>query len=265
MESLGQGEIAMWQQVGVFAPKLDCILMSRDEEKPAVGGIAWRTEDVVPRGFLIRYSLWRDRSMAHGKLIRGKKITQTQYITRIAILAVVAFALMYIEFPIPIAPPWLKLDFSDVPALLGGFALGPVAGIIIQGIKCILFFFFKNSGTGGVGELANFLIGIAIVIPAAIIYAKKHNFKFAIVGTLIGVAVACVSAAILNYYLLIPAYTQIMPIEAILSITSAINPAADSLMGYVLVFAMPFTAAKLAIDAVIVFLLYKKLARLLHR
>ncbi|HBU12510.1 MAG TPA: ECF transporter S component [Clostridiales bacterium] len=203
--------------------------------------------------------------MAHGKLIKGKKVTQTQYLARVAVLAVMAFALMYIEFPIPIAPPWLKLDFSDVPALLGGFALGPVAGVLIQGIKCILFFLFKNSGTGGVGELANFLIGIAIVIPAAIIYAKKHNMKFAVAGTLAGVAIAASSAALLNYYLLIPAYTQIMPIEAILSMTSALNPSADSLLGYVLIFAMPFTAAKLAIDAVIVFLLYKRLAHWLHR
>ncbi len=199
-------------------------------------------------------------------LAQKRKITKAQYITRVAILAAVAFVLMYVELPLPFIPPWLKLDFSEIPVLLGAFALGPVAGIIIQGIKCLLFLLIRGSMSGGVGELANFLIGVAFVVVAAIIYKKKHNFKFAIIGTLIGLLVAAVVAGILNYYVLIPFYanTGLMPMEAIIAASSAINPAADSLLGYVLIFAMPFTAAKLAIDSVVVFLLYKKLARFLH-
>ena len=195
-----------------------------------------------------------------------RKITKTQYITRVAILAAVAFVLMYVELPLPIIPPWLKLDFSEIPVLLGAFALGPVAGIIIQGIKCLLFLLIRGSMSGGVGELANFLIGVAFVVIAAFIYKKKHNFKFAIIGTLIGILVAAVVAGILNYYVLIPFYanTGLMPMDAIIAACKAINPAADSLLGYVLIFAMPFTAFKLAVDAVVVFLLYKKLARFLH-
>lgn len=195
-----------------------------------------------------------------------RKITKTQYITRIAILGAIAFVLMYIELPLPIIPPWLKLDFSEIPALLGAFALGPVAGIIIEGIKCLLFLAIRGSMSGGVGELANFLIGIALVVVAGIIYKKKHNFKFAIIGTIAGILAAVAAAGILNYYLLIPFYasTGLMPMDAIIAACSAINPAADSLMGYVLIFAMPFTAVKLAIDAVIVFVLYPKMSRLLH-
>ncbi len=198
-----------------------------------------------------------------------KKLTKSQFITRIAILSAIAFVLMYIELPIPIVPPWLKLDFSDIPALLGSFALGPVAGVVIQGIKCILFFIFKNSQTMGVGELANFLIGVAIVVPAGLIYLKRRNFKFAVISVITGVICGAVAAGLLNYYLLIPFYanTGLMPMEAILALCSALNPSANSLLGYVLIFAMPFTALKLAIDAVIVFLLYKKtnLNRWLHK
>lgn len=195
-----------------------------------------------------------------------KRITKTQYITRIAILGTIAFVLMYIELPLPIIPPWLKLDFSEIPALLGAFALGPVAGIIIEGIKCLLFLVIRGSMSGGVGELANFLIGIALVAVAGIIYKKKHNFKFAILGTLIGILASVAAAGLLNYYVLIPFYanTGLMPMDAIIAACSAINPAADSLMGYVLIFAMPFTAAKFAVDAVVVFLLYPKLSRFLH-
>ena len=199
-------------------------------------------------------------------LSQRKKLTKTQYISRMAILGAVAFLLMYIEIPLPIAPPWLKLDFSEIPVLLGAFALGPVAGVIIQGIKCLLFLLIHGSTSGGVGELANFLIGVALVLVAAWIYKNRRNFKFAIIGTIIGIVSASLVAGVLNYYVLIPFYasTGLMPMDAIIAACSAINPAADSLMGYVLIFAMPFTAVKLAIDAVVVFLLYPKLSHFLH-
>ena len=141
-------------------------------------------------------------------------------------------------------PPWLKLDISDLPTLLAGFSLGPVSGVVVNAIKVLLFFFFKNSGTGGVGELANFIMGLCLVLPAALIYRRKKTRKRALVGTLVGVVAMTVASGLLNYYMLIPAYSLIMPMEAILEACTAINPAMNSVLAYVLMAAMPFTLAK---------------------
>lgn len=184
---------------------------------------------------------------------------------KIALLAALAFALMYLEFPLPFMPPWLKLDISDVPALLGGFALGPLAGVIIEAIKVVLFFLFKNSGTGGIGELANFLIGISFVLPATWIYYKKKGIKLAVLGLIAGLIISSLAAGILNYYVLIPAYKAFMPIDVILDICKKINPAMNSVLMYVLLAAIPFTALKCLLESVIVLLLYKRLSTLLHK
>ncbi len=190
---------------------------------------------------------------------------RTTFIVKTGILAAIAFILMYIEIGIPIVPPWLKLDISDFPALLAGFSLGPVSGIIVQAIKAILFFLLKNSGTGGVGELANFLMGVAFVLPAALIYMKKKSFKRAIIGTLVGIIAMTIASGALNYWLLIPAYAQIMPMEAILAACSAINPAMNSVEMYVFMAAMPFTFAKGLLDGIIIFLIYKRVSPILHK
>ncbi len=190
---------------------------------------------------------------------------KTNYIVKVAVLATIAFILMYVEIGLPIVPPWLKLDISDFPALLAGFSLGPVAGAIVQGIKAILFFLLKNSGTGGVGELANFLMGVAFAMPAALIYMKNKSFKRAIIGTIVGIFAMTVASGALNYWLLIPAYAQIMPMEAILEACTLINPAMNSVEAYVYMAAMPFTFAKGVLDGVIIFLIYKRVSPILHK
>ncbi len=193
------------------------------------------------------------------------RANRTSYIVKTGIMAAIAFILMYIEIGIPIVPPWLKLDISDFPALLAGFSLGPVSGIIVQAIKALLFFLLKNSGTGGVGEIANLLMGIAFVLPAALIYMKNKSFKRAIFGTLVGVVSMTLASGLLNYYLLIPAYAQIMPMEAILSACTLINPAMNSVEAYVFMAAMPFTFAKGLLDGIIIFLIYKRVSPVLHK
>jgi len=187
------------------------------------------------------------------------------WLVKTGLLAAIAFVLMYVEFSLPIAPPWLKLDISDFPALLAGYALGPVSGAVVQFIKVLLFFIFKNSGTGGVGELANLLLGIAFVLPSAWIYWKHKCFKGAIWGALAGVVAMTIVAGALNYWLLIPAYSKFMPVEAIIAACAAINPAVDSVLGYVFLMAMPFTFMKGLLDMLILFLVYKRLSPILHK
>jgi len=190
---------------------------------------------------------------------------KVNYSVKIALLSAVAFVVMYLEFPLPFFPPWLKFDFSDVPALLGGFALGPVAGAMIELVKVVLFFIFKNSGTGGVGELANLLMGLALVLPAALIYKRRKNIQHALIGLTVGLVVMTGMAGLLNYYILIPAYSKFMPIETIIEICKGINPNMNTVEAYVYMGAMPFTALKGLFECLVTLLLYKRLSKLLHK
>ena len=195
---------------------------------------------------------------------RSKK--NLSWMIKVGLLAAIAFILMYLEFPLPIAPPWLKVDVSDFPALLAGFSLGPVAGVVVETIKVLLFAVLRGTQTGYVGELANLLMGIAFVLPAAWIYLRHKTFKRAILGTVAGIVAMAIAAGILNYWVLIPLYSQTMlPMEAIIEACQAIVPSVNSVAGYVFVFAVPFTLLKGLLDGILVFLLYKRLSPLLHR
>jgi riboflavin transporter len=185
---------------------------------------------------------------------------------KIALLAALAFGLMYLEFPLTfLFPPWLKFDFGDIPAILGAFAFGPWAGIAIEAVKNALFLWLKNSGTAGIGELANFLLGVALVLPVSIYYYWKKNRGTAILSIGIGVVLMTVMSGVLNMYLLIPAYSNFMPVDAIIAMCKAINPSVDTVAGYVLYMAMPFTLIKAFLEGLITFLVYKRLSKVLHK
>ncbi len=194
-------------------------------------------------------------------MIRNKRLS---FLVKTALLGAMAFILMFLEVPIPIVPAWLKLDFSDLPALIAGFALGPVSGIIVQAIKVILFLLFKGTTSGFIGELGNFIMGVSLVLPASIIYNHKKCRKNAVIGMVLGLICMTITSGLTNYYMLIPAYSKMMGVEAILAMCKELNPAMDSVWAYCYMAAMPFTAVKAFIDCVVVFLLYKKISPLLH-
>lgn len=194
-------------------------------------------------------------------MIRNKRLS---LLVKTALLGAMAFILMFLEIPIPIVPAWLKLDFSDLPALIAGFALGPISGIIVQAIKVILFLLFKGTTSGFIGELGNFIMGVSLVLPASIIYNHKKCRKNAVIGMLVGLICMTITSGLTNYYMLIPAYSKIMGVEAILAMCKELNPAMDSVWAYCYMAAMPFTAVKAFIDCIVVFLLYKKISPLLH-
>ncbi len=176
------------------------------------------------------------------------KKNSVAYTVKVGVLSALALVIYYLEFPILPAFPWLMVDFSEVPVLLGGFALGPVAGILIEFIKNVLHFMFKTSA-GGVGELANFLLGVSFTLPAFLLYRVRKNRKRAIVGMLIGLVVACVMAAVLNFYVFIPLYM----------------PTMVDVWGYILAGAIPVTAIKFVMNGAAVFLIYPFLSKLLHK
>ena len=168
----------------------------------------------------------------------------TNRLIKISLLSAVSLALMYFDFPVIPAFPWLKMDLSDVPALLGTFGFGPLVGVTIELIKNILYFFTKGSSIAGV--LANFLFGAALVFPAGLIYHRKKSKKTAIIGMLVGTLVMEVAGIFGNIYIMLPLY--------------GMNMTADQLTQYVLVGIVPFNAVKALIVNVVTYFVYKRIS-----
>ena len=191
----------------------------------------------------------------------------THNLTVAAMLSAVAFILMFIEFPIPmLIPALIKMDFSDLPALLGAFALGPVYGVIISFMKNLLHIVIKGTSTACVGELSNFILGAIFSAVAGYIYKHHKSRKTAIIGAVAGAVAMGVLSVPSNYFVVYPAYVQFyhMPLEAILGMYQAILPSADSLIKCLIIFNLPFTLVKGLLDAVLCMLIYKPLSPILH-
>jgi len=198
----------------------------------------------------------------NNKMFGIKSISSVSSMTKIAMLSVIAYVIMFIEFPLPLFPPFLKLDFSDLPALIGAFAMGPMAGIIIEALKNILHFITKTT-TGGVGEFANFLVGSALIIPAGILYIKSKTKKTAVYGVILGIILMSVVGAIANYYILLPFYAKMMPIDQIIAWSAAANGAITDVKTLILYAVIPFNLLKGVIVSVLTMSMYKRISSLL--
>ena len=176
-----------------------------------------------------------------------------------AVFAAIATVLMYIEFPLPFMPPFLKVDLSGAVVLIGAFIFGIGPAITMIGIKDLIH--LTQSQTGGSGELADFLMLSTLVIVAVLLYRAHKSRKMAAVGCVIGsVAMACMGM-LTNYFLIIPFYSAVgMPIDAILGACAAVNPAINGMGAYLLIGVLPFNLIKGAILTVITMLAYKKLS-----
>ena len=163
-----------------------------------------------------------------------KKRMNTKKLVYIGLLAAVATALMYLELPLTFLfmPPFLKLDISGVPTLIGTFMFGPAAGIFISLVKDLIH--LLSSQTGGVGELSDFLIYTAFSLSAGFLYRYHKSKKGALLACLSGTAAVTVVGALTNRFLIIPFYSKLMPIDAIVSACNAVNPMIDSIDGYIL-------------------------------
>ena len=197
-------------------------------------------------------------------------MTQKQKTHRLAVaamLSAVAAVLQFVEFSIPVMPSFIKLDISDLPALLGTFSLGPVYGVAIQLVKNLLHLPFGSSA--GVGELSNFILGAVFVFVAGVIYTRNKSRKSAVVGA---AAMALVSV-VTNYFIVYPAYVVLyhLPLDAIVGMYEEILggvshvPTQNALFNCLLVFNVPFTLVKGLLDTALCFLIYKPLSPLLHR
>lgn len=180
-----------------------------------------------------------------------------------AMLSALAFVLQYFEIAIPIImPPFIKFDFSDLPALIGAFAYGPVAGIMIELIKNLIHCAVSQSAT--VGELSNFILGAVFAATAGAIYKHKKTKKTALLGGIIGALTMALISIPSNYFVVYPFYYKAyMPEEVVLSLYQAILPSMKSVLQCLFVFNLPFTFVKGLISTGITMLVYKRLSPIL--
>lgn len=188
--------------------------------------------------------------------------TSVRTIVQVGMLGALATILMMFDFPLPFAPSFYKIDLSEVPVLIGCFALGPVAGAAVELVKILVNLVLTGSGTGGVGEIANFIIGCAFCVPAGIIYRRNRTRKNALIGMITGVVVMTVLGCFVNAYVLLPVYSKAfgMPIDALVGMGTAVNSHITSLTTFVLLAVAPFNLLKGVVVSLIVFLIYKKIS-----
>ncbi len=190
-----------------------------------------------------------------------KKLKSVNTMVKISFLSVISYVLMILEFPIPLFPSFLTIDLSDLPALIGAFAFGPMAGIIVELLKNILHLLTKSM-TGGVGELANFIVGSALIVPASIFYLIKRKRSYALLGMIVGTITMAMVGGLVNYFILIPFYAQIMPIEQIIALGTAVNGAIVDLKTLILYAVVPFNILKGVVISILTLLMYKKISHI---
>ena len=192
---------------------------------------------------------------------KTEKRVNVRCLTVTAMLSAVAYILMFLDFSVPFMPAFIKMDLSELPALIGSFAMGPLCGVVVCLIKNVLHLFITT--TGGVGELSNFILGVAFVLPAGLIYKHKKNRKSALIGSLVGAAFMGIFSIVSNYFLVYPVYYNFMPEEVILAAYQAILPSVKNILQCLICFNMPFTIIKGMFSVVITFLTYKHISPIL--
>lgn len=182
----------------------------------------------------------------------------TRTMTQIAMLSAIAGVLMSLEMPLWFAPSFYQMDLSEVPVLIGGFALGPVAGLIIALIKNLIKIVIKQTSTVGIGEFANFLIGCSFVLPSAIYYKRHKTRKGAVIAMIIGTVSITIVGSVLNAYVLLPFYAKAFgTLDAIVAAGTKVNPNIVDLKTFVFLAVAPFNMLKGVLSSLITFLIYK--------
>jgi Predicted membrane protein len=196
-----------------------------------------------------------------------KRVNHTRRMVMTAILSALSSVLMFFSFNVPLMPSFIKMDLSELPALIAAFSMGPVYGAVVCLVKNLVNVF--TTTTGGVGELSNFMLGVFFVVPAGIIYKLRPKFSGAVIGSIVGAAMMAILSVFSNYFVVYPIYAKaFLPIEGIISIYQDLipfmKPYIKNLWDCLLLFNMPFTFIKGMVSAVITIAVYKKLTPLIN-
>lgn len=219
---------------------------------------------VILAMFLIAYLL---EKMANEKHNITERIFTPRKMAMIGMFSAIAMILHLFDFPLLFAPPFYKLDFSELPILIGTFAFGPVSGVMMEFLKILLKLCIKGTSTAFVGDLANFVIGCSFIVPASAIYAFMKTKKGAIVSCIAGTLTMTVFGTAFNATYLLPAFSILfgMPMDTILEMGAKINPLVSkgSIISFVAACVAPMNLIKGAFSSIITLLVYKPLSPIL--
>ena len=194
-----------------------------------------------------------------------KKLFQIKNVVLMGMFGAIGGVLMLFEFPLPfIAPAFYGLDLSEIPVLVGTFSMGPLAGLVIELVKILVKLVLKPTTTGFVGEFANFCIGCSLVLPAGFLYKRNKTKKGALIGMIIGTVSMSVIGAVLNALVMIPFYSNFMPLESIIAAGAAINPVVSNVWTFAFACVAPFNLVKGALVSLITTLVYKRISIIIH-
>lgn len=196
-----------------------------------------------------------------------KKLSNTHYVTYVAIFAAIAGVLMLFEIPLFFAPAFYKIDLSEIPILICTFYLGPVAGVLTEMIKVLIKLLLKGTTTAFVGDFANFAVGCSFILPASMIYHAKKSRKTALIGMIVGTLIMTVFGSLFNAVYLLPKFADLygMPLDAIIGMGTAVNSKITSVSTLVMFAVVPFNLVKGVIDSLLTFILYKRISPILHK
>lgn len=210
--------------------------------------------------FVVAYAI---EKIAKKKNNDTERILSTRKVVVVGIFSAISALLMLIEFGLPVAPAGIyKMDFSELPALIVGFAFGPVAGVMTEFIKVLLKTLIKGTSTAFVGELANFVVGCGFILPATIIYSFKKSKINAVIACAVGTLVIAIVGSTFNAFYLIPTFAKMygMDISVIVGMGTAINSHITNVATFALYAVAPFNLIKGVIISVITLLVYKRLS-----
>ncbi len=197
--------------------------------------------------------------------MKEKKIFTVKNIVLMGMFGALGAVLMLFEFPLPfIAPSFYGLDLSEIPVLVGTFAMGPLAGVVTEAVKILVKLVLKPTTTGFVGEFANFCIGCALILPAGWSYKHNRTKKGALIGMAIGSVSMAIAGAVLNALIMLPFYSNFMPLESIIAAGAEINPAISNIWTFVFFAVAPFNLIKGTLVSLITTLVYKRISVILH-
>lgn len=206
---------------------------------------------------------------AEASVIRNSlnRVSHTQYITICAMFGALSAVLMVFDFPLAVlAPDFYKLDFSELPVMIGGMYLGPAAAVVIELVKILLELVLRGTSTAFVGEFANFTVGCALVLPAVIVYHTKKSWGRAALGLAVGTVSIAVFGSAFNAFYLLPAFSKLygMPLDTIIGMGTKIHPAIKDVPTFVMMSVFPLNIVKGVLISVLTMLIYKHISRLLH-
>ena len=212
--------------------------------------------------FLIAYAIEKAAKKRTGDT---ERILTTRKIAVIGVFSAIACVVHLFDFPLPFAPPFYKLDFSEIPVLICGYAFGPVAGVMTEFVKVLLKLAVKGTSTAFVGDLANFVVGCSLVLPASVVYSFFKTRKGAVAACFTGTVSITICGTLLNAVYLLPAFAALygMPMEALIAMGTAINGSITGVMSFVLLAVAPLNLLKGASVSLVTMLVYKSLSPLM--